>query len=314
MAVAVLENRGPSRAARPVGIFYLPNNLESILTEKVHNKALKTNIMHDQAPSSKLEFKRDIVNDGRNNRGISLFKHKLDKVYYIRKKVSPNAVSEGVFDEEVFIASILGDHSRINKLKYWSRNGPGQVATLYYEYCDLGTLKDLFTRATRLGFSRLPQDFLFKASKDIASALCYMHYGRTWEPGRNFPGVARGWQRIAHNDVHEGNIFLSSKSSDPNFPRVVLGDFGNAIIEPSRRDAYESDRRFLGATMAILAGAHFDVDHGMPIFSRSLLTELRGYGVSKLLTDCVKAAYYDRINAWDLTDLIDYHRSKFRQF
>ncbi|KAL9086757.1 MAG: hypothetical protein Q9159_003976 [Coniocarpon cinnabarinum] len=238
MAVAVLENRGPSRAARPAGIFYLPNNLESILTEKVHNKALKTNIMHDQAPSSKLEFKRDIVNDGRNNRGISLFKHKLDKVYYIRKKVSPNAVSEGVFDEEVFIASILGDHSRINKLKYWSRN----------------------------------------------------------------------------DDVHEGNIFLSSKSSDPNFPRVVLGDFGNAIIEPSRRDAYESDRRFLGATMAILAGAHFDVDHGMPIFSRSLLMELRGYGVSKLLTDCVKAAYYDRINAWDLTDLIDYHRAKFRQF
>ena len=124
-------------------------------------------------------------------------------------------------------------------------------ARLYLEACtvvvdnqELHTLREI-CRPHRMRKS-LPELFIWSLYADLLKALCFMWFGVRDVMTEESP-VAE-WDPIVHRDIHTGNIFLapplpgdkisltpSTESQTlkainpaPEYPRVLLGDFGNS--------------------------------------------------------------------------------------
>lgn len=130
---------------------------------------------------------------------------------------------------------------------------------LYLEFCSavvggnqLSTLRELRHSFMQREMN-IPEMFIWSVYADLLKALCFMWFGIRDVKSEVFP--AEGWKPILHRDIHMGNIFVAdlspdSKSSGTNekktdeqpssqtsetptptpteYPRVVLGDFGNS--------------------------------------------------------------------------------------
>ena len=128
---------------------------------------------------------------------------------------------------------------------------------LYLELCsveirsqELHNLEDLVDELVGRD-QKLPEMFVWQILVAILKALCYLHFGVD-DPMTDSP--VHDWERVAHGDINMGNIFLAdplppqaptagsssvepapssvsapSSSSPPKvYPRIVLGDFGEA--------------------------------------------------------------------------------------
>ncbi|KAI9871621.1 MAG: hypothetical protein M1830_002680 [Pleopsidium flavum] len=108
---------------------------------------------------------------------------------------------------------------------------PPLRASLYMEYCDLGSVETLL-RKYREHSQRprarayIPEAFIWKTFLELSSALQYLHHGI--EAGGPFiPKDPPAWRRVLHRDIKPANIFLKS-GPYLIYPTVVLGDFGCA--------------------------------------------------------------------------------------
>lgn len=108
---------------------------------------------------------------------------------------------------------------------------PPLRASLYMEYCDLGSLELLlqkYRKRNRWHHTRsyIPEAFIWKVFLELCSALQYLHHGiEAEEPSP--PKDPPEWRRVLHRDIKPANVFLKS-GLDLEYPTVVLGDFGVA--------------------------------------------------------------------------------------
>lgn len=174
---------------------------------------------------------------GNLNEGVYLVERKKDKALLVQKRIH----AKPDFVREIELLRGL-DHPNI--LKYVDafvlvKVKPMQ-ASLYTEYCDLGNLQELVETYRKHNKqyrnrppARIPESFIWHTFLSLAYAFQYIHFGLL--PGDD-PATAwaeNDWPLILHQDVKNGNIFLTSQG--PNeYPRVVLGDFGIAIRQGDR--------------------------------------------------------------------------------
>ncbi|PVH98441.1 hypothetical protein DM02DRAFT_630240 [Periconia macrospinosa] len=142
----------------------------------------------------------------------------------------------------------------VSLLDYFPASKTNKNHSLYFGYCDQGTLEDLRLRHY-LFQTKIPESFIWHVLLSMAKALeaCHTGLGKPdWEP-------------IAHRDVHRGNILLSApKDPAEQYPEVYLADFGRAEMGVARnQEAMQSDIAHLAFTVFDLCSA--DEEHGPEI-------------------------------------------------
>ncbi|RYP46654.1 hypothetical protein DL768_007167 [Monosporascus sp. mg162] len=120
-------------------------------------------------------------------------------------------------------------------------------ATVYMEYCDRGSLRDMILaykyRKEPHAPDFVPGSFVWHAFVGLAGALGYLATGRSCVPlsleavkNYNTAGVG-SWVPVVHRDIKPDNVFLRSRdtpgSAKPFY--VVLSDFGLAQRESEAR-------------------------------------------------------------------------------
>lgn len=87
----------------------------------------------------------------------------------------------------------------------------------------------------------VPEHFIWHVAEQIGEALVYMHLG--WPRGTSGPNACEqlpDWKPIYHRDISDSNIYLHYQPTAGSelemhrnraFPRVVLGDWGEAAID-----------------------------------------------------------------------------------
>ncbi|RYP55974.1 hypothetical protein DL771_012229 [Monosporascus sp. 5C6A] len=120
-------------------------------------------------------------------------------------------------------------------------------ATVYMEYCDRGTLRDLILTYKDRKKSRVsgfvPESFLWYAFVGLSDALGFLVAGRSCvslslEVAKNYNAATVGsWMPVVHRDIKPDNMFLWSRdtpgSAKPFY--VVLSDLGLAQRESDAR-------------------------------------------------------------------------------
>ncbi|MCJ1300552.1 hypothetical protein MMC08_003349 [Hypocenomyce scalaris] len=161
------------------------------------------------------------------NAGVVVVERCQDRKRCIEKRLKPEEVAKGKAGFEI---SVLRDLEHPNVCQYidafLDENQSNPRASLYMEYCELGTLDDVLERYFHMN-RRVPEGAVWSIFKQLTNALGYCQYG-IQDATRGREGPHPGWVGVVHRDLKPNNVFLSSRSNGP-FPRVVLGDFGCAI-------------------------------------------------------------------------------------
>jgi serine/threonine protein kinase len=225
---------------------------------------------------------------GKGNNGISLVRHPKRQALAICKTL--HAVAS---KREALMMSALAPHPHIPKL-YGYHNAEEEHLSLincalthnceevdcqklcfdriYMEHCDNGSLQDVFDAYHERG-TPIPEAFLWEVLEDMLKTLCSTHLGLlnvelvNMLPDSKAPRRVN-WIPIAHNDIHPGNIFLSSRvpGSSHAYPRILLGDWGLASPNPSRTTT-RYDVRNLVTVIILLCFAK----QGWPLCSNSVI-------------------------------------------
>ncbi|KAF1952152.1 hypothetical protein CC80DRAFT_180616 [Byssothecium circinans] len=163
---------------------------------------------------------------------------------------------------------------------------------LYMEYCEAGPLSDIIEIYKRKGLF-IPEMFLWEVTESIARALLFIHLGHrslppaqpakksakkcsTKKGSKTSDSVQEGWVPVTHQDIGAANVFLTEKDAPKLYPRVVLGDFGNAFFisnlsEGSEmRDLFNVDFRQLGEVLENLMSCEGPDEEYMAEYSSDL--------------------------------------------
>lgn len=116
-----------------------------------------------------------------------------------------------------------------------------QEASLYLEFCDRGSLKDLIEQyAMRIGTREealVPERFVWHALIGLCDGLSYLYGGRSFATDKNArydPQPLPNWAPILHRDMKPDNILIRSRSTinSIKYPYLVISDFGLAGDDP----------------------------------------------------------------------------------
>ena len=171
------------------------------------------------------------LHGGALNEGVYLVKRKKEGKLLVQKKIhaSPNLVRE---------IELLRELEHPNIVKYVDafvvENTTPMQASLYTEYCDLGSLQSLIEtyrlrnrKNPNKASSHIPEAFIWHAFVSLAYSLQYIQFGML--PGDDpTPNTPEDWPLILHQDIKNGNVFLKSRGPR-DYPAVILGDFGLAM-------------------------------------------------------------------------------------
>ncbi|KAI9709813.1 MAG: hypothetical protein M1812_007605 [Candelaria pacifica] len=164
---------------------------------------------------------------GALNAGVYLVRRKKDGKVCVEKRIPPR---KELIREIHYLRRL--HHPNICEYvdAFISKQPP--TASLYMEYCDLGTMDgviDQYRKHAREQRKRIPEAFIWKTFFQIADALQYIHQGidSTTDPSTPI----KDWIPILHHDIKPSNIFIKSTPNPPpsTYPRLVLGDFGIAV-------------------------------------------------------------------------------------
>ncbi|OTB01341.1 hypothetical protein M426DRAFT_25646 [Hypoxylon sp. CI-4A] len=137
---------------------------------------------------------------------------------------------------------------------------------LVMEWLPNGELGNFIIGARMSGIDHLPNRLLWRFFLCLVRACC----GMAWPMGRTdgsvafeapVQGVPEG--RLAHNDIHNGNIVIGdwSTTGEHSFaPILKLIDFGNAAEMQSATVARKKNLNSIGDIMMSLIALHTDVD------------------------------------------------------
>ncbi|KAI9845162.1 MAG: hypothetical protein M1837_005047 [Sclerophora amabilis] len=168
-------------------------------------------------------------NPGGMNGGIFVVRRKVDSLRLIEKRLTPQAVKDDLVTQEIYLLRSL---SHPNICEYYDafivRDLPSSTfaASLYMEYCNLGTAHDLIrTYNHRPDRPYITEAFLWHTFHSLLKALVYLHNGAAGELLAPRPG----WRSVLHKDIKPSNVFVKTSRRGGRYPTIVLGDFGVAI-------------------------------------------------------------------------------------
>ncbi|MCJ1367456.1 hypothetical protein MMC16_006589 [Acarospora aff. strigata] len=185
---------------------------------------------------------------GNMNDGVFLVKRRTDGLICVQKRVP--ATSKDLLNEIRILQRLY--HPNVCRYidGFISEEDPPPLrASLYMEYCDLGSMETLLEkyrkrrRSTRIQ-EYMPEGFIWKAFLELSSALRYIHHGiKAGDPP--IPKPTYEWPRVLHRDIKPANIFLRSGLYSV-YPTVVLGDFGCATMYGMR--GWNGSARLVGTS------------------------------------------------------------------
>jgi serine/threonine protein kinase len=105
---------------------------------------------------------------------------------------------------------------------------PGDVHSIYLEYCSGGDLLQQLQKFERLGV-KTPEMFLTHVISGLIEALAFLHRGIRYRKGKWSMGI---WapQTMIHGDIKPDNILLRWPGTECDMPDIVLADFGQARL------------------------------------------------------------------------------------
>ena len=152
---------------------------------------------------------------------------------YVEKRIRASGPSHKAATREIKtllrISSQYGLGGNLNTMITHKILKEGMLVSLILDFCDVGSLTDLLKSAMQTG-NRIPEIMMWNIMQGVASGLAFLHNGiKEIEPGQ-MPEKVYGWDTICHLDIKPQNIFMHSKGGLYGLPRIVLADFGCAVL------------------------------------------------------------------------------------
>lgn len=186
---------------------------------------------HDREPQGEYiaEPGNESLGGGGNfNTGIYVVKRQQDGRKCVEKRFKPADILSGAATFEIALLRELSNKHITEYLdSFVHKSGGNPRASVYMEYCDLGTLADTL-QARKAANNPAKEWGVWELFIQLTNAVVYCQRGihdAVMEPKgtRDMP-----WIGIVHRDIKPANIFLRTNYRS-SFPHVVLGDFGQAI-------------------------------------------------------------------------------------
>ncbi|KAL8946459.1 MAG: hypothetical protein Q9222_007151 [Ikaeria aurantiellina] len=220
---------------------------------------------------------------GALNEGIQLVRNKETGARYVQKQIdasSKTLLRELLLLQVLSHPNIVRYVEAFIDKSAWHFH----TASLYMEYCTLGNAQRLLEKYHNHNKDRpeethryIPEAFIWHIFRSLSSALQYIHFGikpgDTRDPTEldatvRDEGYDEVWPMIIHRDIKPNNVFFrkrqpffgmetqprkvlgiipickKTKSYYPQYPGVLLGDFGLALQR--KEHDWNADRLFIG--------------------------------------------------------------------
>ncbi|KAL9106081.1 MAG: hypothetical protein Q9187_008610 [Circinaria calcarea] len=172
--------------------------------------------------------------NGCNNGGVFVVIHRSSGRKCIEKGFTSKAVMQGKAEHEITTLRSLRHKNVVEYIDaFYDDYQRHPVASIYMENCDLGTLESCLKQHIAAG-KTINENFVWSIWGQLVNALGYIQHGfqELITPlGTTTQQADPRWRGLVHRDIHIGNIFLKTRPG--KHPRVLLGDFGEAIIVES---------------------------------------------------------------------------------
>ncbi|KAI9812880.1 MAG: hypothetical protein M1827_004398 [Pycnora praestabilis] len=199
----------------------MPDRRLGVATRNIENRFERIKILDDGSGAGG-------VGTGNLNGGVYLVRRKADGKLCVEKKLTTTGILRGwAIDELDYLRELYHPHISEYLDAFETKNPPR--ASLYIDYCDLGTMDHLIENFKNRG-RLIPEAFVWKTFIVLADVLRYLHFGIRGTKGISY---VRDWKKVLHRDIKPPNIFLksNSRSRPGDCPKIILGDFGLAIRE-----------------------------------------------------------------------------------
>lgn len=177
---------------------------------------------------------------GNCNLGIVVVRHIRTGYTYIEKRAYPDAINQGQAKDEIRVMQRCNGHPNMVYIQDYdldySRLGYGSI---YLQHAELGSLDALIGRYIQRRATLEDEGFAWKILWNLSIALTFLQTGQKARDvrqlaisGQHVP-VVPDFNPIFHRDLKPSNVFLTWTDSlgldYPQFPNVLLGDFGCAV-------------------------------------------------------------------------------------